>query len=1473
MTTMLDKRLMGAGGGEPDAPTEDPDNAQSVVTGRLLYTLGEGTIRGLVNDHQSIYLDGTPLRNVDGSYNFNRVAVEYRSGLPNQAPIPGFSEVESEVSVGVEAKLNVPVVRAIGDANLDAIRVTLGFPGMLDQDDEGNIRGTEVRGRIELMPSGGSWSKVVDVVVACKTRSRYQKSYRFKLPAGGAPWQVRFVRTTPDSDRAGLSNASWWDSYTGIVEAKLRYPNTAMLGVGIDARQFSNVPKVEVELYGKSDVLVPSNYDPLTRAYAGLWDGSFKPAWTDNPVWIYYDLLTATRYGAGERIPPQLLDKWSLYQIAQYCDQLVDDGLGGQEPRFTCNIEIREQQDAYSLINSLVSVFRAMPYWAEGGITVVQDAPGAAVEAVFGPANVEAGQFSYAGSPRRERHTVANVRWTNPEDNYRSAIEQVEHPDALRLHGLRVLDLTAIACTSRGQAHRLGRWALYSEWNEQNIITFRAGMDAALIRPGDLLQVADPKRAGARLAGRLLQASAINVTLDAPVTLAAGVAYDLKCVLPDGRVQARAVVTPAGETDQLTLALPYDQVPLKAAMWVLQPANQQPAIYRLLGAAEVDKTRFELTAVEHYPGKFSLIETGLAFDAPDDNALPDPSVIEPLTGLAAVESSYLTADGRRRIRLEISCNFSANAYLRGYRFSIKPVNGNWTDLPESIGPNTEIDDLQPGDYVIRAVAVNRLGRKSLLVEITLSTQGYNQPAPPLAGLTALGEAMQIRLRWAWPAGRTDLREVQIEWTEDENATVYTGSLTIAYPTNEWVHGQRQVGVRTYYRARVVDSWGNVSAWAEAEADPIRDPSKLLDQLLGSIGTPALTPDLVGQIGRIEDIELIQLPQVEQAANDAALAGLEMLAKANEALDQLRRERLISDATVRIDPVTGEIQLIATVPVISDIEARITTVEINLDAKTGEISSISSTVSQQGTRLTAAESSITQLSNQIALKASQAYVDGAVAGALGEIDAQLTSTEQLTLGGLEHLLATNAARDVARKAGVVAAQATFDLKAVANAQEAEASARLALVALLDQQTALLVAEQVARATADQAQVSSITALQASTAQSIALINTTLTALATADQAATSRLDQQASQISGNTAAIQNEATTRANADIALSQSIQTVQASATAAGQSAATANAAIQTEQTARVQGDQANAQAIQTVQSTVSGQTSSIQTLTQAVDGIKAEWAVTVDANGKIAGIRLLSGASGTVFDILADAFRVSMPNGTGAKQVFVVGSINGSQAVGISGTLLVDGSITARLLSVDALQAIKASIDELVAVVIRDSSNANRLNFNAVGSQDVLSFGYGRARIQADGTAYFDGPVISRPMEIAAGTWSGNMDVYRREYVGSVETVTVAEASFYVDTGFEDPNLGFGLNANHAYTANAVAFDAWASSAGAAPYRIGVSAVVECTPMFYSGGNGDPSGRIYIRLTVRAFGSSLTGGALTIRVRGIRWKLYKVT
>ncbi len=784
----------GGGGASARVAQEAPDSLRYKAYARVVDLISEGEIEGLVNGLQSVYLDDTPIQNADGTTNFSGVTLETRDGTQQQSYVPGFSSVENEVPVGVEIKASQSVVRSITDPDVDAVRIKVSVGQLTNQDTtNGDLNGSSVTFAIDRQVNGGGFVEVINDTIAGKTTTKYQRSYYVPL-IGSAPWEIRVRRITADSTSSAIQNKTYLDSYTEVVESKLRYPNSALVALRVDASQFSAIPRRSYDMK-LLRVRVPVNYDPGTRAYSGVWNGTFKIAWTDNPAWCFYDLVTSTRYGLGGYIPESQVDKWALYRVAQYCDQLVPNGLGGFEPRFTCNLYLQTREQAYKVVQDMASIFRGMVYWSGGAITVTQDAPSDPVYQ-FAPGNVVDGEFAYQGSSAKARHTVALVTWNDPDDFYRQKVEYVEDAAGIARYGIVQSDVVALGCTARGQAHRVGKWLLFSEQSESEIVTFRTGLEGAVVRPGDVIKVADPVRGGMRLGGRIAGATVSTVTIDQE--LPADLPWRLSVVLPNGVVEERLVGPVSGRT--LTVTIPFSTAPQVDAIWVLASSIIEPQLFRVVAVAERDPGVHEVTALAHNPSKYASIEEGLALQPRSITVLSD--VPPPPTGLVMQESLYRVKD-QAQVLVQVSWSEVQTAIA--YRLSYRVAGGNFVSLPLTSANYVEIRDAQEGQYEfsLRAIGITR--KESVPVTLSGAVMGKTLPPSDVTGFTVQRRVSDLMIAW------DELQDADISGYEVRVGPGWDNAQLVAKTSGtQMLHDQSAAGQYPYH-IRAIDTSGNYSA--------------------------------------------------------------------------------------------------------------------------------------------------------------------------------------------------------------------------------------------------------------------------------------------------------------------------------------------------------------------------------------------------------------------------------------------------------------------------------------------------------------------------------------------------------------------------------------------------------------------------------------------------------------------------------------
>jgi predicted phage tail protein len=649
----------GKGGGNARKPEEDPESLRSRSEASFVAVLSEGEVQGFedgVDPLTRIFLDGVPLKNRDGSSNFtinafftgspataqgkgglipsisnsipglgrdnanggiNTIVADYRVGVQNQDPMPGFDDIRAEQGVNIKlTKAAGRVFRVTTSSLFNRVRVRIGIGSLFYVNkDNGDVKGGFVSFNIQIQADGGSIIVNDNKVIGGKSRGPVDFEYEYSL-SGNGPWIVSAERTMADPVSTTESNDLYFKAIVGIINQSFRYPNTAILGLKIGAENFSAVPTVAADMLGVK-IKIPQNYDPIARTYSGVWNGTFKTEWSNNPVWVFYDLLTNTRYGAGQFIAESQVDRYSLLPIAQYCDQLVSNGKGGLEPRFTFNAYITDRGEAYSVLNSLAAAFRGMLYFAEGSVVAIQDVP-KTISKIFSPANViqevddngnvTSPPFSYEGTARKARKTVALVSWNDPDDSYKSKIEYVEDSEGIDRYGYHEVEVRAFGTTSQGQAQRIGRWILLTDQLDVETVTFKTGTEGFFVLPGEVIGIADPIKGGKRYGGRVVGATTIAVTIDSAFTLLTSKSYTLTVMLPDGSLESRTVLNSPGEATALSVNPALSVAPTQGAPWVLQEDSDGIRKFRVISINE-SEGQVTLIASLYNEDKFAIADT------------------------------------------------------------------------------------------------------------------------------------------------------------------------------------------------------------------------------------------------------------------------------------------------------------------------------------------------------------------------------------------------------------------------------------------------------------------------------------------------------------------------------------------------------------------------------------------------------------------------------------------------------------------------------------------------------------------------------------------------------------------------------------------------------------------------------------------------------------------------------------------------
>ncbi|AUY00387.1 host specificity protein J [Escherichia coli] len=838
MATSTPIRGRKGGSSSSRTPTEQPDDLQSVAKAKILVALGEGEFAGQLTA-KDIYLDGTPLENADGSQNFSGVTWEFRPGTQAQKYIQGIPGTENEISVGTEVSSTTGWTHTFTNTQLSAVRLRLKWPSLFKQEDDGDLVGYSINYAIDLQTDGGTWQTVLNTSVTGKTTSGYERSHRIDLPQAGSTWTVRLRKLTADANSAKIGDTMTLQSYTEVIDAKLRYPNTALLYIEFDSSQFNgSIPQISCEPRGRV-IRVPDTYDPETRTYSGTWTGAFKWAWTDNPAWIFYDLVVSDRFGLGNRLTAANIDKWTLYQVAQYCDQPVPDGKGGSgtEPRYTCNVYVQERNDAYTVLRDFAAIFRGMTYWGGDQIVALADMP-RDVDYSYTRANVVNGRFTYSGSTTKTRYTTALVSWSDPGNAYADAMEPVFEQDLVARFGTNQLEMTAIGCTRQSEANRKGRWGILTN-NKDRIVSFDVGLDGKIPQPGYIIAVADELLSGKVMGGRISAVNGRVITLDRDSAAAPG--SRLMVNLPSGASQSRTIQSVNGRAVTVTTA--YSETPAVESVWIVESEELYAQQYRVISVTDNNDGTYSIAGALHDPDKYARIDTGAIIDQRPISVIPPGNQSPPAN--IAISSFSVVQQNISVETMRVSWDQAKNAIA--YEAQWRRNDGNWVNVPRSSTTSFDVPGIYAGRYLVRVRAINAAEISSgwgYSEEKTLTGKVGNPPKP-VGFIASENVVFGIELNWGFPANTEDTLKTEIQYslTGSEDDAMLLAD--VPYPQRKYQQMGLKAGQIFWYRAQLVDRTGNESGytdWVRGQASI--DVSDITDVILEEIKDSATFKDLI-----------------------------------------------------------------------------------------------------------------------------------------------------------------------------------------------------------------------------------------------------------------------------------------------------------------------------------------------------------------------------------------------------------------------------------------------------------------------------------------------------------------------------------------------------------------------------------------------------------------------------------------------------
>lgn len=853
--------VAGSKGGEAKQkqPSIASNSVPSIATARIVYLWSWGPIVGLVDGLRSLKLDGTPVQAEDGTLNFPGVKWQFRSGELNQTRLEGISEASNEISVNQELISTTPWLHTINNSLIDAVRIRLAWPQLQSQDTSGNLNGVRIEYSVEVSTDNGPYLPVLSSFVDRKNVTKYERSHRIELPAGSR-WTIRVRRLTPEANSSLVQDGMLIEAIAEVVDSDQEYPLTAVGCLEYDAQQFGgDIAKVAALMRGRI-IRVPANYDAVTRTYRtsgagtsnGVWDGTFQEAYTNNPAWIFYDLVLHPYYGLGERIDATMVDRWSLYRIGQYCDQMVPDGKGGQQPRYTLNLYFQKQAEAYAVLQDLAQSFHGMAYWDGSQIVVNADMPGDPVY-TYSPSQIlNNGEIKYEGTRARDRHTLAMVAWDNPDQGYETDKEPVFDDDAMAELGMvRELAVDAIGCTSLGQAQRAGQWALLTEQLQTRGATMRVGLDGQIPKPGQVIALADPALAGRANGGRISAVAGRVITLDRDTAVPAGARLFVN--LPSGKSEARVVKSAVGRA--ITVMADYSELPEAECGWAIDYDDLKLMQFYVRNVTRPEWHQFQLEMIQHEPSKFNAIDFGAVVDVRPITGIPIGTQAAPARVL--LSQHVVIEQGIAVTSMTIAWDAAPGAV--GYDVEWRWGAREWTKVPRTSELVAEVRGIYSGQYLARVRAISSMNVSSIPTNSVLTDLlGKTGNPPAVSFLTAAPLLFGIYLKWGFPAGAEDTQRTELWYGSTINQAASTKLTDLSYPQRDFSMLGLAAGVTFFFWARLVDRIGNVGPWYPVGNGVMGQSSSnaapILDMLAGKISKTELGEDLLSDIEKIPGLQ-------------------------------------------------------------------------------------------------------------------------------------------------------------------------------------------------------------------------------------------------------------------------------------------------------------------------------------------------------------------------------------------------------------------------------------------------------------------------------------------------------------------------------------------------------------------------------------------------------------------------------------------